>query len=161
MSAVIHASVWLAAIGCGVMAGIYFAFSIFVMKALGTIPRPAGIAAMQSINEVIVASPFLPLFMLTSLLSLALAGWSIGHWEQPGSAALLAAGALYFVGMFLCTVAFNVPLNNALAAVDPASAEAATLWSRYLRDWTLWNHVRTVASTVACGGFVWVLTKLS
>ena len=53
-----------------------------------------------------------------------------------------------------CTAVFNVPLNNALAAVDPASAEAAPLWARYLTDWTLWNHVRTIASTAACALFV-------
>jgi uncharacterized membrane protein len=49
---------------------------------------------------------------------------------------------------------FNVPLNNALAAADPASPEAASLWARYLTDWTLWNHVRTVASTAACALFI-------
>ena len=41
-----------------------------------------------------------------------------------------------------------------LAAADPASAEAASLWARYLTDWTLWNHVRTVSSTLACALFI-------
>jgi uncharacterized membrane protein len=49
---------------------------------------------------------------------------------------------------------FNVPLNNALAAAEPASSEAASLWARYLADWTMWNHVRTVSSTVACALFI-------
>jgi uncharacterized membrane protein len=49
---------------------------------------------------------------------------------------------------------FNVPLNDALAAVDPSSPAAATLWTRYLSDWTFWNHVRTVASTAACALFI-------
>jgi uncharacterized membrane protein len=52
--------------------------------------------------------------------------------------------------MFLCTVLFNVPLNNTLAAIDPGSAEAVSVWTRYLRDWTLWNHIRTFSSTAAC-----------
>jgi uncharacterized membrane protein len=47
-----------------------------------------------------------------------------------------------------------VPLNNALAAVDPASAEAAGVWARYLNDWTLWNHVRTISSIVASALFI-------
>jgi uncharacterized membrane protein len=46
---------------------------------------------------------------------------------------------------------FNVPLNDALAA---ASHETASLWARYLTDWTLWNHVRTVSSTAACALFI-------
>ena len=70
---------------------------------------------------------------------------------------MLAGGVLYVIGMFVFTVVFNVPLNNALAAVDPASTEAAPLWARYLTDWTLWNHVRTIASTAACALFIWAI----
>lgn len=65
-----------------------------------------------------------------------------------------AGGVLYVLGMFVVTVIFNVPLNNALAATDPANHEAASLWARYLTDWTLWNHVRTAASTAACALFI-------
>ena len=61
------------------------------------------------------------------------------------------------VGMFIVTMIFNVPLNNALAATDPASIEAASLWARYLTDWVFWNHVRTVASTVACALFIYAI----
>jgi uncharacterized membrane protein len=42
-----------------------------------------------------------------------------------------------------------LPLNNALATVEPTSGEASAVWSRYLKEWTLWNHVRTIASTAA------------
>ncbi len=40
-----------AAIGSGLMAGLFFVFSVTVMTALGKLPAPAGIAAMQSINS--------------------------------------------------------------------------------------------------------------
>jgi len=83
-----------------------------------------------------------------------LAGGALFRWGEPGAMAMLAAGSIYFVGMFLCTILFNVPLNNVLAAVDPASAEAAPDWSRYLKVCTAWNHVRTVASTAACALFI-------
>jgi uncharacterized membrane protein len=52
---------------------------------------------------------------------------------------------------------FNVPLNNALAVVDPASADAASLWSRYVSSWTAWNHVRTVAALAAAASFTLAL----
>lgn len=68
--------------------------------------------------------------------------------------AMLAGGVLYVLGMFVVTMIFNVPLNNALAAVDPAGQAAASLWGRYLTDWTLWNHVRTVASTATSALFI-------
>jgi uncharacterized membrane protein len=56
--------------------------------------------------------------------------------------------------MFVVTMVFNVPLNDALAAVDPGSPDAAPLWARYLKDWTFWNHVRTITSTAACALFI-------
>lgn len=68
--------------------------------------------------------------------------------------AMLAGGFIYVVGMFIVTMVFNVPLNDALAVVDPSSTEAASVWARYLRDWTMWNHVRTIASTAACACFI-------
>jgi uncharacterized membrane protein len=145
---------WFCAIGCGLIAGLYFAFSTFIMTAFGRIDQAAGIAAMNAINTTILRSLFMPLFFATSLACLLLALIAVFRWNAPGAALMLAGGLIYVVGMFLCTIVFNVPLNNALAAVDPGSADAATVWGRYLKEWTLWNHLRTVASTVACGLFI-------
>jgi len=36
------------ALGCGLIAGVFFAFSAFVMKALARLSSAEGIAAMQS-----------------------------------------------------------------------------------------------------------------
>ena len=47
------------------------------------------------------------------------------------------------------TMVRNVPLNHALAAVDPASAHGARIWVRYVTKWTAWNSVRTVAALAA------------
>jgi uncharacterized membrane protein len=44
---------------------------------------------------------------------------------------------------------YHVPRNDALAAVDPDSAEAERVWSRYLTEWTAANHVRTIAGVAA------------
>jgi uncharacterized membrane protein len=53
----------------------------------------------------------------------------------------------------------NVPLNNALAIVDPNSTEGETLWAKYLTNWTFWNHVRTLAALAASAIFIVSLTK--
>ncbi|MBR1278948.1 DUF1772 domain-containing protein [Bradyrhizobium sp. AUGA SZCCT0283] len=147
---------WFSAIGCGLLAGLYFAFSAFIMTALGRIGQAAGIAAMNAINVAIVQSLFMPVFLATTAASAALAVTALLRWGEPGAMAMAmaAGGALYVFGMFVVTMIFNVPLNNALAAADPASHEAASLWARYLTDWTLWNHVRTVSSTAACALFI-------
>jgi len=149
---------WFRAIGCGLLAGLYFAFSAFIMTALGRIDQAHGISAMNAINSTILRSPFMPLFFGTTLASLALAGIALFRWGEPGAAAMLAAGLIYVPGMFLCTMLFNVPLNNTLATVDPARAADASVWARYLNRWTLWNHVRTIASTAACALFIAALT---
>ena len=145
---------WFSAIGCGLMAGVYFAFSAFIMTSLARIAPAAGIAAMNSISVEIVRSLFMPVFMGTTLTATILAGLAIFRWSEPGSIAMLAGGLLYVIGMFVVTAVFNVPLNDALATVDPSSAEGASVWSRYVQDWTMWNHVRTVTSTAACTLFI-------
>jgi uncharacterized membrane protein len=145
---------WLSAIGCGLLAGVYFAFSAFVMTSLGRIDQAAGIAAMNSMNVEIVRSVFMPIFLGTSLASAVLVVLAFFRWGEPGAMAMLAGGVLYVLGMFVVTMVFNVPLNDALAAVHPSSPEAASLWVHYLKDWTFWNHMRTVASTGACVFFI-------
>jgi uncharacterized membrane protein len=135
------------------MAGVYFTFSTFVMKSLASIGAPAGIAAMQAINDVILRSIFMPLFFGTSLAAvIAVVAYAAGV-EHPGGSSMALAGGIYFAGMFLCTVFFNVPLNNKLKAVEPTSSEGAQVWQTYLKVWTRWNHVRTVTSTIACALF--------
>ncbi|KVZ11098.1 DUF1772 domain-containing protein [Burkholderia ubonensis] len=145
---------WFSAIGCGLMAGVYFAFSTFVMTSLGRLAPVAGVAAMNAINVDIVRSPFMPVFLGTTLASLALAILALLDRSEPGAIWIVAGGAIYVLGMFVVTMVFNVPLNDALAATDASSAEGGAFWARYLRDWTVWNHARTVASAAACGLFI-------
>lgn len=145
---------WASAIGCGLMAGVYFTFSAFVMRALASIPVASAISAMNSINKVIVTSAFLPLFFATTVASALLIGLVFLSAAIAGSIYAIIGGAIYLVGMFACTIVFNVPLNNKLAALEPNSDEAAMIWQAYLHTWTRWNHVRTAASTAATVLFI-------
>ena len=146
-----------AALGCGLIAGVFFAFSSFVMRALGRLPPAEGMAAMQSINVVVLNPVFLGVFMGTAVSCLAAVVLALLRWREPGSAWLLAGGLLYLVGTFLVTIAFNVPRNDALAAVVPTAPEAARLWADYLVSWTAWNHVRTAAALAALASFLFAL----
>lgn len=152
---------WFGAIGCGLIAGVYFAFSTFVMPAFGRIDAAHAVAAFNSINSTILRSLFMPLFFGTTLASLAFVIIALVSWGKPGSTAILAGGLIYVTGMFLCTMFFNVPLNNALAAVDPSGANAAIAWARFFRNWVMWNHVRTLASTAACVLYMWAIVARS
>ncbi len=153
----VPALLWFSAIGCGLIGGLYFAFSTFIMTSLGRIDQASGIAAMNAINVDIVRCVFLPLFLLTSLACAVLIVVGGLNWNAPGSLAMIAGGLLYVIGMFVVTMIFNVPLNNALAAVSGNGSEAGAVWARYLSDWTMWNHVRTITSTLAVGLFIYAL----
>jgi uncharacterized membrane protein len=148
------ALLWISAIGCGLMAGVYFAFSAFIMTSLGRIAPEAGMAAMNATIVDIVKSPFIPVFMLTTLTAASLAVLGVVRWRESGSALMVTGGAIYILGMFVVTMAVNQPMNEALMGVDPASPQGLAYWSGYVTEWTMWNHVRTVASTIAMGMFI-------
>lgn len=137
------------AVGCGLIAGVFFAFSSFVMQALAQLPPPQGIAAMQTINITVINPWFMTVFMGTAAACLCLAALSLYQWQRPYAVYLLAGSLLYLIGTFLVTIVGNVPLNDALAKVDPNIPEAARLWSNYLKYWTIWNHIRTAAALAA------------
>ncbi len=155
----LDALIFAAALGCGLIAGTFFAFSAFVMAALGRLPPDHGVAAMQSINIAVLNPWFLTAFMGTAAACAVLVGASVYRWEEPGAVYLLTGGLFYLVGTFLVTIVFNVPLNDALAAVTPGGAEASRLWTRYLTDWTAWNHARTAASLAALAAFIAALAS--
>jgi uncharacterized membrane protein len=139
----------LAAIGCGLVGGFFYAFSVCVMKALAALPPSQGVAAMQSINVVVINPWFLAWFVGLVAPCAWLVGASFLHWQDPRARYHLPAGLLYLLGTFLVTMLCNVPRNDALAAVTPASPEATTAWASYLSSWTLWNHVRAGCSCAA------------
>jgi uncharacterized membrane protein len=144
------------AIGSGVIAGVFFIFSVCVMKSLRALPSACGIAAMQTINIVIVNPWFLSMFLgtaLTSLAAVALSVLSPAAADAASAAGTLAGGVLYVVGVLLVTMRFNVPLNDGLARISPQGGDAARLWDDYLARWTVWNHVRTLAALLACLSF--------
>lgn len=149
MNVIVDVLLWFAAIGCSLLGGLFFAFSAFVMRALGSLTPSAGIAAMNAINRDILRSAFMPLFWGTTLAALALAVLGLLRWGEAGAATMFAAGAVYVLGMFVVTVAIEVPQNDRLQAVDADDAAALPVWRGYLSKWTAWNHVRTVACLLA------------
>ena len=139
------------------MAGAFFAFSSFIMKALGKLPAANGIAAMQEINVVVINRSFLGAFLGTALASIVLGALAALRWGDPGSAWFLAAAGTYLAGTFGVTIAGNVPLNDRLAAAPATDPATEALWAHYLERWTRLNTARAVAAALAlmmlCAGF--------
>ena len=140
---------FLSILGSGLMAGVFFAFSIAVMKALGRLPPAEGMSAMQSIDIVIVNPIFLFVFLGTGIACVVLSIASVFKWQTNGSGYLLLGALAYIIGSILITSFINVPMNNALAAASPTDPSSADLWSNYLSNWTMWNHIRTIGSLAA------------
>jgi len=141
------------ALGCGLIAGVFFAFSTFVMSALARLQPSQGIAAMQSINITVINPWFMTVLFGTAAACIVLAVSSLLRWHQPGAAYLLIGSLLYLVGTVGVTIVFNVPLNEALATVEPGSTDGVNLWASYLANWTNWNHVRAAAALAAAASF--------
>jgi uncharacterized membrane protein len=146
-----------AAVAGGLMAGVFFTFSSFVMRGLSRLPPEEGMEAMQAINLAALRPPFLTLFLGGALIAAAAVAASLLRWGEPGSAALLAGGALHLLGSFFVTAAANVPRNQRLAKVRRGDPDAQAVWGRYLAEWTAWNHVRTIVSLAAAVGFALAL----
>jgi uncharacterized membrane protein len=132
-------------LGNGLVAGVFFAFSSFMMDVFAGLPDRQGMAAMQSVNIIIEKSTFMLPLVLTAVSSLVLAVIAFRNPGGAGSGFVIAGCLLYLIGSFGVTMFFNVPLNNALASSN-ASLE---LWRSYQETWTIWNHVRTVAGVLA------------
>ena len=145
---------FITALGCGLIAGLFFAFSVAVMQALARLPAAGSIAAMQSINIAILNPLFLSVFLGTAAGCALVMVIALARWHSPGSVYLLVGGALYLVGSLLVTAVFNVPKNDALASIAPADPDSAGLWAGYLVTWTTWNHVRTVASLASLSSLI-------
>jgi uncharacterized membrane protein len=136
-------------LGTGLMAGVFCAFSAFVMRGLAALPPAQGVAAMNAINSSAMTPVFMVLFLGVAVLCAVIAVVTFVLWPDVGTVRLLLGSGLYLFGAFGVTVVANVPRNEALRKLEPGTPEAVTYWPAYVREWTRWNHVRALASAAA------------
>ena len=142
----------IALLGSALIAGVFFAFSNFIMGALGRLDAGTGMAAMQSINVVVLNPVFLGIFSGTAVVSIVSAGLAAAAWGLGPALWFVLGALLYCLGTFFLTGIGNVPLNNQLgAASDP---ESGHLGQRYQHRWTRLNTIRTIAAVAAAAAFV-------
>lgn len=138
-----------AALGAGLVGGVFFAFSNFIMPALARLEAAHGAGAMRAINVTVLNRWFLGLLLGVGALCLVIAVAAAQDRHAPGAGLRLAGAALYLVGTVGVTIACNVPRNEALQQAAPHGAELVALWDAYVREWTAWNTVRTAAAAAA------------
>ena len=135
----------IAIISFGFIGGVYFTFSFFVMQSLKKTSASNAIRTMNTINLVILKSPFMLLCFFSSFIALIL------FLENLILNKLISvegfASLIFIVGMFICTATKNVPLNNKLADFDfnDSKYNPEIEWNYYYKNWTKWNHIRTAS----------------
>ena len=134
-----------AIISFGFIGGVYFAFSFFVMQSLKKTSAPNAIRTMNTINLVILESPFMLLFFFSSFIAFILFLENLILYKLISNEGF--ASLIFLLGMFLCTATKNVPLNNKLADFDfkDSTFNPTIEWNNYYRDWIKWNHIRTAS----------------
>ncbi|RKN47848.1 DUF1772 domain-containing protein [Micromonospora endolithica] len=138
------AALVIAAVTTGLMAGLFFAFSVAVMPALAALDDATFVRVMREINRVIQNG----LFGLVFLGALVAAGAALGwHLDRPGVRGWVLAGFVGYLATLVITFAGNIPLNNRLDRADPADPRAAR--HGFERPWRRWHTVRTLACVVA------------
>jgi uncharacterized membrane protein len=135
------------ALVCGLSAGVFFAFSSFVMQGLGRLEPAAGAAAMQAINVTAVTPPFMTVLFAPGLACLVLVVAGLTSLDESYAGWLIGGAVAYVVGTIGLTIVYHVPRNDRLAAVPPEQAQG--VWARYLVEWTRANHVRAAAALAA------------
>ncbi|GGM88558.1 membrane protein [Streptomyces fuscichromogenes] len=150
--------VLLGVLGAGLVAGVFCGFSTFVMRGLASLPPAQGVAAMNAINRAALTPAFMLVFAGSAVVCAMIAVVTFVVWPDAGKAELLLGSGLYLFGSFGLTAMANVPRNEALARLEPGTPEAVSYWPVYVREWTLWNHVRTVASAAAAVAYVLALS---
>jgi uncharacterized membrane protein len=141
------------------VAGVFLAFSDFIMRALARTGGDGGVEAMQVINREVFRWVFMALFLGMAPLSLLIAA-SGGLFVAGNTGTLMMlAGLTYFVGCFCVTVFCNVPMNKALDGMDLGHEATRAYWSQtYLPRWTFWNTIRTAACMISAVLLLWALS---
>ncbi|MGZ8750571.1 MAG: anthrone oxygenase family protein [Pseudonocardia sp.] len=155
-------SVTAAALGSGVVGGVLYGFSAFVMRGLDATQPGSAVAAMQEINRAAPRAPLMVPLLGTALLCVLLAVRAArdlrGGDAGTSSWWVLAGCALYLVA-FVITAAYHVPRNDALMSVDAAGADAAAAWRDYAGAWARMNHVRAAAAIASSASFMVALLR--
>jgi uncharacterized membrane protein len=146
----------------GLLAGLFFAFSVAVMPGLGDAGDRTLVEAMQEINRAIENPAFFLVFFATPIVL----GFAIHRARRSGDrevARLLIAALVLYALVLVCTFAVNIPLNEDLKdAGDPASIkDLAKVKSDFYDGWVVANIFRTLASTAALACAAWGLSLRS
>ncbi|MEM9170225.1 MAG: anthrone oxygenase family protein [Pseudomonadota bacterium] len=148
-------------LNAALVGGVFQSFSDFVMRGLMQGAPASGVESMQGLNRTVFRSVFLTTFFVLAPVTLAMGFVALTQLDGAAQRLIVFGTAAYMAMVFVVTIVGNVPMNEKLAKLPATSAEAAQYWSVYGRDWTRWNHVRTVGAIVTSGSYLFAMLALT
>jgi uncharacterized membrane protein len=142
----------------GLAAGLFHTFSTAVMPGLARVGDRTFVEAMSGINKAILNGWFAIAFGGAAVFTAVAALLHLGASHRTALVWIVAALVLY-VAQLVITFTVNVPLNNALVAVNPDTDDLAAARERFEATWVRWNVVRTLLVTGAFGSLIGALLK--
>ena len=148
------AALMAATLACALTAGLVFGFAVVVMPGIAKLPDRDFLQAFKRMDGMIQNGA--PLFMLVwvgSIVSVILT-LVLGTLQLQGIELYLLwfASSLYLLGVQGPTIRFNIPLNNAVQALEMDSLtepELAEARAQFEAPWNRWNRFRTMTATVS------------
>lgn len=153
-----------AALLCSWVAGFLLAFALVVMPGIAELDDRRFCRAFQVIDGVIQNNQplFVAMWLGSVLASLAAAALGTLAFDPVGKALVLTATAAYLLGVQLPTAAINVPLNNALQAIDlqEGADDNAVAAARAAFE-TRWNRSNLARTAIACAVTVLLIVQVA
>ncbi|GAA1156342.1 DUF1772 domain-containing protein [Kribbella jejuensis] len=150
------ASLLVATLLTGLMAGVYAIYANAFMPGLAKTDDKTFVSAFTAVDRAIVNPVFLGLGFLGALVVTLLAGvLSLKEKALPW----VAAAFVLTLAAVIVTMAVNVPLNDAMkAAGDPATIDVHAVRAAFDEArWRTFNLVRTWLQLGAFGLLAWAL----
>ncbi len=161
-----HASLTLATLLCGLVAGFVLAFAIVVMPGIQRLGDREFLQAFKEMDGIIQNNhPVFMLVWLGSALALIVSA-TLGFGQLAGTERLIliAATAIYVLGVQLPTISINIPLNNHLQKQELESLSESELQqerTRFEPRWIRWNTIRTYLATLTTLLLITVCLRVS
>ena len=134
-----------ASVGAAVNAGVFLAFSAFVMPAVRELPAAQGIEAMQALNRTAVA-PFMLVGFGTAVLCVVVIVQGVSMWRTARGRWMLGGAVVYVIAAIMITFAANVPISYTIDTLNPSSPDVAARWADLYTQWVWSNHLRALGS---------------
>lgn len=133
----------------GLLAGLFFAYSVSVVPALDTLSASTYTKLMQSISDAILNAVFGVTFFGAVVVPTVGAAVVLlrGDWIAQYGQLILAGTVIHLLGTVAVTAAVHIPMNGYIATWAPGAPPDD--WSAVRTRWAQWNHIRTIASVIS------------